>query len=104
MLGASHVIVYTPYRKKVKRLICSEKFNAHTDQLFKKLNILKVKDIFRLRAIKFYFRYIQDQLPLYFNDIFATLLQHTHSYETKNRENIHLAKPDKVTSEHCVRY
>ena len=95
--GFSYDRIYT-LQKKVIRLICCEKFNAHTDPLFKKLNI------FKLRAVKFYLRYTKNHLPSYFNDIFATPLQQTHVYETRNREIVHLAKPVKVTSENCVRY
>ena len=90
-------------QKKAVRLVCSETFYAHTDPLFKKLNTLKVHDIFKLRAIKFYFRYVQNQLPSYFHDIVALPLQ-THSYHTRNRETVHLPKPAKSTSEQCIRY
>ena len=90
-------------QKKAVRLICSEKFNAHTDPLFKKLNILKVHDIFQLRTIKFYFRYIHNQLPCYFDNMFA-IPSPTHSYHTRGRDNAPLPKPTRITSEQCIRY
>jgi len=90
-------------QKKAVRLICCAKFNAHTDPLFKKLSILKVQDIFQLRAIKFYFRYVQNQLPAYFHDLYA-VTSRTHSYSTRGRENAPLPRPNKITSEQCIRY
>ena len=38
--------------KKAIRLIANGKYNAHTDPLFKKLNILKFKDLFELCNLK----------------------------------------------------
>ena len=37
---------------------CSE-YNAHTEPLFKSLNFLKVEGIFKIKALKFYYKYPQ---------------------------------------------
>ena len=47
----------------------NQKHNAHTDPLVKKLNILKYKDIFELCQLKFYHKYMNQELPLYFQDM-----------------------------------
>ena len=90
-------------QKKAVRLMCSEKFNAHTDPLFKKLNILKVTEVFQLRSIKFYYKYVKSELPQYFSNLYATPVQ-IHSHFTRNRENVPLPRPTNITSEKCIRY
>ena len=52
-LAASERI--TKLQKKAVRLICREKYNAHTDTLFKKLNILKFNDIVKQRSFAILF-------------------------------------------------
>ena len=90
-------------QKKAVRLICHAKYIAHTDPLFKKLNLLKIQDIFRLKALKFYFRYIQNQLPGYFQIMFSVALP-THSYYTHHRDDPSFPMPAKSRSEKCIRY
>ena len=54
-------------QKKVLRLITNSKYIAHTNPLFCQLNLLKIKDIFKLRLLKFYYKLTCDLLPSYFN-------------------------------------
>ena len=59
-------------QKRALRIICNSKYNAHTEPLFKKLNLLKLSDIFKTRQARFYYRYINNEVPVYFQDIFST--------------------------------
>ena len=43
-------------QKRIIRNICNQKYNAHTEPLFKKLNLLKVEDILDLYTLKFYYK------------------------------------------------
>ena len=54
-------------QKKALRLITNSKYIAHTNPLFCQLNLLKIKDIFKLRLLKFYYKLTCDLLPSYFN-------------------------------------
>ena len=45
------------------RIITCSKYNAHTDPLFKSIEILKVAKIFNLNALKFYYKYLHGKLP-----------------------------------------
>ena len=90
-------------QKSAVRLICHEKYNSHTDPLFKFLNVLKVQDLFKLKALKFYFRYTQNQLPDYFNNMYA-LTPVNHPYQTRNRHLPQLPLPKKHKTGHCIRY
>ena len=53
-------------QKKAIRIITVNKYNAHTEPLFKSLNILKLKDMFLLNQLKFYYNFINNKLPHYF--------------------------------------
>ena len=52
-------------QKKCLRTIANAKYNSHTDPLFKKFNVLKFQDIFRLNCCKLNCRKILENLPVY---------------------------------------
>ena len=54
-------------QKKAIRLITNNKYIAHTNPLFKRLQLLKIVDIFKLRVLKFYYNLYNGLLPAYFN-------------------------------------
>ncbi len=47
----------TKLQNKCVRTITTSKYNAHTEPIFKCLNLLKVEDIFKLQVLKFYFKF-----------------------------------------------
>ena len=53
-------------QKRAIRLIVSEKYNAHTEPIFKSLSLLKLEDIFYITQLKFYYQMINKSLPHYF--------------------------------------
>ena len=78
------------------------KYNAHTGPLFKQLNLLKLSDIFKTRQIRFYFRYINNSLPVYFKDIFAPISQF-HKYETRINNEIRIARTNTTHADKNIR-
>ena len=65
-------------------------FIAHTEPLFKALDLLKIHDMLDLSTLKFYYRYVHDNLPAYFYS-FRIVTQGTHhNYDTRNRDQIHI--------------
>ena len=80
-------------QKKAIRLITRSRYNAHTDPLFKKLNILKVSDLLTVQEWKFYYKLVHKKLPLYFLQS-APLLRHSyiHHYQTRHNNNILIPK------------
>ena len=50
-------------QKKAMRAMTKSYYLAHTNPLFKKENILKIEDIFAQHCYKFYFNFINNQLP-----------------------------------------
>ena len=53
-------------QKKAIRLITNSKYIAHTNPLFKRLQLLKIVDIFKLRVLNFYYNLYNGLLPVYF--------------------------------------
>ena len=56
--GVLLVKEYSNFKKKILRVISLNKYNAHTDPIFKNLNILKLNDIFVLNQLKFYHKLV----------------------------------------------
>ena len=55
-------------QKKAVRIIVKERYNAHTEPIFKKLNLLKLSDLLKLQEFKFCYKLRNDILPSYFID------------------------------------
>ena len=60
-------------QKKAIRTITYSNYIAHSEPLLKELNLLKVKDIFQLKILKFIFKLYHNTLPPYFNNYRADL-------------------------------
>ena len=75
-------------QKKAIRIIEKSHFFSHTDPIFKKLNVLKIYDLQYVQQLKFYFKYTNRCLPVYFqNFTFQTGLE-THNYNTRGCTNL----------------
>ena len=63
--------------------------NAHTDPLFNSLKLLKIKDIFDVQCMKFWYKFVNNNVPTYF----ASMFRYNHElYEiqTRSHELLHL--------------
>ena len=79
----------TKLQKKAMRIIHLKKYNSHTEPLFKKLHMLKVEDIFKLHQLKFFYKFINKDLPDYFKS-FPILRNSTiHNHSTRNQKLFH---------------
>ena len=78
------------------------KYNAHTDPLFKNLNLLNVFDLFKLNSLKFAYKYHKETLPDYFSGMFDSVEIH-HDYNTRHHIQ-HDPQPKRSTTEKCMRY
>ena len=90
-------------QKQAIRLICSARFNAHTEPLFKKLNTLKLYDLMQARALNFFYRYSNNELPRYFDQMFSTTYA-THPYPTRNRNAPQRAMPNRSLTKKTTRF
>ena len=71
-----------------KTIIFTKSF-SHTEPLFKQLHLLKVKDIFEIQCLKFWYKFVNNKLPNYFRNMF-TYNHELHEIETRNHDRLHL--------------
>ena len=71
--------------KKIIWIITNNKFNAHTDPIFKSLGFLKIQDIHRLNVLKFYYKHCHNQLPHFLQSFVFNHRFNIHDYSTRNR-------------------
>ena len=103
LLWGKHTKRISKLQKWALRAITCSKYNAHTDPLFKKLNLLKVDDIYKITAIKFYYKFKNGLLPTSFNNIF-TYEYTTHTYETRQRNCPRPDTPRTFLAKLTIRY
>ena len=63
----------TTLQKRAVRYIANLKYNSHTGNYFKKLNILKFNDLVNLNQANFMYRYVYNKLPSSFDNFFDKL-------------------------------
>ena len=76
-------------QKKIIRIICKKPFDAHTDPLFKSLQILKLSEIYFFQVGKFMYSHKIGLLPNVFKEMFLMTNQ-VHSYNTRNSNTFYL--------------
>ena len=99
--GFAHNKVYN-IQKKAVRIMDNKKINSHTDPIFKKHNLLKVEDIFKVSCLKLHYK-IENQLTA--PHIAALLVRNwtVHQYATRRNE-VRIAHPKFQTHKSCIRY
>ncbi len=70
-------------QKKVVRIICNAEINAHSNPLFKQLNVLKIDDICNIQYGCLMWDYEHGNLPKCFNTYFRAV-SNSHNYRTRN--------------------
>ena len=61
-------------------------YKAHTEPLFKKLDLLKLRDIGNANVYTFYFKHTHSKLPSYFQNIDYNPERPTHHYNTRTHD------------------
>ena len=70
-------------QKKAVRNISLSKYNAHSEPIFKRLNLINLPDNVRLRVVLFYYKLYYGIVPLYFHDYIPQTPNMVHSYNTR---------------------
>ena len=70
LLWGYHCNRLSKLQKMSIRHLTKSKYNAHTFPLFKRMNILTISDLFNLSQLKFYYKFVKNDLPKYFNHSF----------------------------------
>ena len=73
-------------QKWAVRAITNSNYNAHTNPIFNSLKLLKLHDIYRLSAAKFYYKYKKHELPGYFDNKFDEKFLN-HNYPTRGKND-----------------
>ena len=90
-------------QKRAIRVITNSKYNAHVEPLLKRLNLLRLTDIFKINLLKMFYKFKHNQLPHYLTTMLSDP-EKLHAYNT--RSNPVLATPcsNLYGTEKCVRY
>ena len=57
-------------QKKIIRTIAGVQYNEHSEPLFKKMNLLKLTDIYRMQTSKYVLSFLKNLLPNPLSDLF----------------------------------
>ena len=90
-------------QKRAVRIITCSKYNAHTEPLLKTLNLLKIEDIMKTKALKLYYRYKQNELPKYFESMF-TESNDNHSHDIRHKCLLYQLPTKTSTGRLCIRH
>ena len=77
-------------QKKAVRIITLNRYNSHTEPLFKTLQILKIDDQLKLQELNFFYKYMHDNVPVYLLNWNIIPNYNIHSHDTRKVTNIHL--------------
>ena len=91
-------------QKKAIRIITSNKYNSHTEPLFKQLNMLKLEDLLKLQQLKFYSKFNEGSLPVYLQNWDITPNARVHNYNTRELGCIHTFKVKHEFAIKCLKY
>ena len=89
-------------QKKAIRVICTGKYNAHTEPLFKNLKLLNTQDLFKINALKFAYKYHKNTLPPYFDGMLDPV-EVNHEHNTRH-QNLRINQPKRSSTKLCLRY
>ena len=89
-------------QKRIIRIITYSKYNAHTGPLFKRVTVLKINDVFKLNALIFYYKYINNELLSYFCRLQLKRQGSGHPYDTRQGDQIRTTTHINFV-DHCLR-
>ena len=78
-------------QKRCVRIITRSKYQDHTDPLFARLGLLKLKDINKYFIGRFMYRWYQNKLPSMFQDMFIPITD-IHDYDTRQSSLLYCPK------------
>lgn len=81
-------------QKKAIRSINLANYNAHTDPLFKKSKILKIKDQLTYESSLFMYDYVNNILPHSFNKMFMTNQERNPYIQPRNSDMLYIPRCD----------
>lgn len=107
LLWGTELDKVTKLQKKTVRILTGSTYLAHSEPLFKSLQLLKVQDLYYLKLLKLYYNLSYGLLPSYFNcylEVLNKTSPHSYQLRTGSRPLIRLPKIRLVLSESNVLY
>ena len=80
------------------RIITLSNYNSHTEPLHKKLSMLKADDILKLQQLKFYYKYLHNNLPVYLQQNWRIIF----NYDTRIKNEIYTYKTKHEFAKKCL--
>ena len=90
-------------QKRAIRVITNSRFNAHTEPLFKRLNILRSEDINKLQIYKFLHKLENNGVPEYFQNIEILKSKDIHNYNTRSKNQYYNTFHRRTLTENCLK-
>ena len=90
-------------QKRFVRIISSSKYNAHSEPLFKVLDILKIEHLFSQSCLKFVYKFKKSQLPKYFLFFQCVPRSSIHDHDTRGAEQVDTIYTRTHMAAKCIR-
>ena len=84
---------------ELTRTITNSRYNAHTEPIYKLLNIFKLPDLYQLELYKLYYKIENEQVPNYFTTVINPL---THHYNTRRQAIQQLKTIHAFVQHNCI--
>jgi len=81
-------------QKRAIRTISRANYNSHTEPLLKKLNFMKLKDLYEYEVALFMYKFTKHELPLSFENTFKFKHEIQTSYSTRQSSQIYIRRCD----------
>ena len=92
-------------QKMAIRVVTCSKFNAHTEPLFKSLNLLKLEDMLYVSVLKLHYRLCHGNLPAYVTNLFTRVVPGTtHDYDLRPSGIFKMPTTHTCVAERCIRF
>ena len=90
-------------QKRCLRIISCSKYNAHSESLFKVLDILKIEHLFSRSCLKFLYKFKKCQLPKYFLSLQCVPRSSIHDHDTRSASKIDNIYTRTHNASKCIR-
>ena len=90
-------------QKRFVRIVSSSKYNAHSEPLFKALDILKIEHLFSQSCLKFVYKFNKRELPKYFLSFQCVPRSSVHDHDTRGASRIDTLYTRTHMAAKCIR-
>ena len=90
-------------QKRAIRTITRKKYNADASPISKHMEILSVNNMLHHKALTFYYKYVNKNLPYYFDPFDIITQGSLHHYNTRQRDHVRLNRTRIKMTDKCLR-